>query len=118
VPDLRFRRRQGVTEFGRFLPQVSQVAFFGLPLVGIGPAVLIGRLVLEQVIDRPRDFVSGGDQGLHRAELRLLAPVKGAEGTVAADDAGSGLAAHRPTPALSAGDMGKACPARLSVFNV
>ena len=98
----------GVAEFGGLLAQVCQVAFLGLLLIGVSPAVLIGRLVFEQMIDSAGNpsaslrtgLVGRGDQGLHWSELAFLAPVEGAKGAVAAHDTGGGLSKRLARPVV------------------
>ena len=60
----RLFRGQLETELGGLALEVGQLPLALLRLVALGADAVIGHPVLEHIVDRPRDLVGGGDEGL------------------------------------------------------
>jgi len=87
----RLFRGQLETELGGLALEVGQLPLALLRLVALGADVVIGHPVLEHIVDRPRDLVGGGDEGLQGADLSLFATIERAKGRIRAGHGGSGL---------------------------
>jgi len=87
----RLFRGQLEAEPGSLALEVGQLLLALLRLVALGADVVIGHPVLEHIVDRPRDLVGGGDEGLHGADLGPLATIERAKGRIRAGHGGGGL---------------------------
>jgi len=87
----RLFRGQLEAELGGLALEVGQLPLALLRLVALGADIVVGHPVLEHIVDRPRDLVGSGNEGLHRADPGPFAAIERAEGQIGAGDGRSGL---------------------------